>query len=80
MPCAKVLRLEGVQVLVASAAFGVDNTSTEELVRAVGDEFGLPTTCGHEVTRLYGLTTRTAHRCIINASILPRMIALTANA
>jgi N-methylhydantoinase A/oxoprolinase/acetone carboxylase beta subunit len=73
----KALRSEGAQVLVASSAFGVDNTSTEELVRNVGDEFGLPTTCGHEVTRLYGLTTRT-RTAVINASILPRMIA-TAN-
>jgi N-methylhydantoinase A len=71
------LRSEGAQVLVASAAFGVDNTSAEELVRRVGDEFGLPTTCGHEITRLYGLTTRT-RTAVINASILPRMIA-TAN-
>src|SRR3984893_5781017 len=71
------LRAEGAQVLVASAAFGVDNTSTEEFVRKVGDEFGLPTTCGHEVTRLYGLTIRT-RTAVINASILPRMIA-TAN-
>jgi N-methylhydantoinase A/oxoprolinase/acetone carboxylase beta subunit len=71
------LRTEGAEVLVASAAFGVDNTSTEELVRAVGDGFGLPTTCGHEITRLYGLTTRT-RTAVINASILPRMIA-TAN-
>jgi len=73
----RALRIEGAQVLVASAAFGVDNTSTEELVRSVGEEFGLPTTCGHEVTRLYGLTTRT-RTAVINASILPRMIA-TAN-
>jgi N-methylhydantoinase A len=73
----RALRADGAQVLVASAAFGVDNTSTEELVRVVGDEFGLPTTCGHEVTRLYGLTTRT-RTAVINASILPRMIA-TAN-
>src|SRR6201995_951908 len=71
------LRADGAQVLVASAAFGVDNTSTEELVRSIGDRFGLPTTCGHEVTRLYGLTTRT-RTAVINASILPRMIA-TAN-
>jgi N-methylhydantoinase A/oxoprolinase/acetone carboxylase beta subunit len=71
------LREEGAQVLVASSAFGVDNTSTEELVRSVGGAFGLPTTCGHEVTRLYGLTTRT-RTAVINASILPRMIA-TAN-
>jgi N-methylhydantoinase A len=72
-----ILRAHGAQVLVASAAFGVDNTSTEELVRDVGGQFGLPTTCGHEVTRLYGLTTRT-RTAVINASILPRMIA-TAN-
>src|ERR1700744_4834995 len=68
------LRSEGAQVLVASAAFGVDNTSTEELVRVVGDGYGLPTTCGHEITRLYGLTSRT-RTPVINASILPRMIA-----
>src|ERR1700744_1563948 len=71
------LRADGAEVLVASAAFGVDNTSTEELVRSVGDDFDLPTTCGHEVTRLYGLTTRT-RTAVINASILPRLIA-TAN-
>ena len=37
-------------------------------------EAGLLTTCGHEITRLYGLTTRT-RTAVINASILPRMIA-----
>jgi len=68
------LRGEGASVLVASAAFGVDNTGTEELVRSLGAEAGLPTTCGHEITRLYGLTTRT-RTAVINASILPRMIA-----
>ncbi|MGD9805195.1 MAG: hydantoinase/oxoprolinase family protein [Hyphomicrobiaceae bacterium] len=68
------LQAEGSRVLVASAAFGVDNTGTEELVRALGAEAGLPTTCGHEITRLYGLTTRT-RTAVINASILPRMIA-----
>ncbi len=70
----RALRADGAQVLVASAAFGVDNTSTEQLVREVGEDFDLPTTCGHEVTRLYGLTTRT-RTAVINASILPRMIA-----
>lgn len=68
------LQAEGSRVLVASAAFGVDNTGTEELVRTLGAERGLPTTCGHEITRLYGLTTRT-RTAVINASILPRMIA-----
>lgn len=68
------LAAEGARVLVASAAFGVDNTATEELVRRLGAEADLATTCGHEITRLYGLTTRT-RTAVINASILPRMIA-----
>jgi N-methylhydantoinase A len=70
----EALVADGAQVLVASSAFGVDNTSSEELVRDVGKTFGLPTTCGHEITRLYGLTVRT-RTAVINASILPRMIA-----
>ena len=63
---------DGAQVLVASSAFGVDTTGSEELVREAAAEAGLLTTCGHEVTRLYGLTTRT-RTAVINASILPRM-------
>jgi N-methylhydantoinase A len=70
----EALLADGAQVLVASSAFGVDDTSAEELVRDVGEKFGLPTTCGHEITRLYGLTVRT-RTAVINASILPRMIA-----
>ena len=65
---------EGAEVLVASAAFGVDNTAAEEMVRAAAAEADLMTTCGHEITRLYGLTTRT-RTAVINASILPKMIA-----
>jgi N-methylhydantoinase A len=65
---------EGANVLVASAAFGVDNTGSEELVRTLGVEADLLTTCGHEITKLYGLTTRT-RTAVINASILPKMIA-----
>lgn len=67
------LTAEGARVLVASGAFGVDNTGSEELVRRLGDEAGLATTCGHEITRLYGLTVRT-RTAVINASILPRMV------
>lgn len=65
---------DGVAVVVASAAFGVDDTSSEELVRDVASQSGLVTTCGHEITRLYGLSTRTK-TAVINASILPKMIA-----
>ncbi|MEZ5853111.1 MAG: hydantoinase/oxoprolinase family protein [Hyphomicrobiaceae bacterium] len=68
---------EGAHVLVASGAFGVDNTGAEETVRRIGSEAGLSTTCGHEITRLYGLAVRT-RTAVINASILPRMIATAA--
>ncbi|MCB1511345.1 MAG: hypothetical protein KDJ36_10610, partial [Hyphomicrobiaceae bacterium] len=62
------------KVVVASAAFGVDNTATEERVRDLAQDAGLLTTCGHEITRLYGLTTRT-RTAVLNASILPKMNA-----
>lgn len=68
------LLVEGAEVLVASAAFGVDNTASEERVRELGRHAGLLATCGHEITRLYGLTTRT-RTAVINASILPKMNA-----
>lgn len=68
------LKAEGAEVLVASCAFGVDNTTSEEQVRELGAQQDLLTTCGHEITRLYGLTTRT-RTAVINASILPRMNA-----
>ena len=68
------LAAEGAGVLVASSAFGVDITGSEELARKLGAEAGLATTCGHEITRLYGLATRT-RTAVINASILPKMIA-----
>jgi N-methylhydantoinase A/oxoprolinase/acetone carboxylase beta subunit len=67
------LRDEGAQVVVASSAFGVDDQSAEDLVMRVATELGLAVTGGHEITRLYGLTTRT-RTAVINASILPRMI------
>jgi N-methylhydantoinase A len=68
---------ENAQVLVASAAFGVDNAGSEERVRSIAHTFGLPTTCGHEITKLYGLSVRT-RTAVINASILPKMIATAA--
>lgn len=67
------LRQEGAQVVVASSAFGVDDQSGEELVMRVAGELGMAATGGHEITKLYGLTTRT-RTAVINASILPKMI------
>ena len=64
---------EGARVIVASQAFGVDDAAAEEMVRRVAVAAGLPATCGHEISKLYGLTTRT-RTAVINASILPKMI------
>lgn len=68
---------DGAEVIVASAAFGVDDASVENLIRESASKFDLVTTCGHDITRLYGLSIRT-RTAVVNASILPRMIA-TAN-
>ena len=67
------LQNQGARVVVASSAFGVDDSSPEERVRGVATQLGLPVTCGHEISKLYGLTTRT-RTAVINASILPKMI------
>ena len=43
------------------------------MVRRLVVDAGLAATCGNEITKLYGLTTRT-RTAVINASILPKMI------
>src|SRR6185437_6268895 len=68
------LREDGAEVVVASSAFGVDDQSGEELVMQVAVAEGVAATGGHEITKLYGLTTRT-RTAVVNASILPKMIA-----
>ena len=67
------LRDEGMRVIVATSAFGVDDNSCEETVRKAANGIEIPVTCGHEISKLYGLTTRT-RTAVINASILPKMI------
>lgn len=69
----ETLKSEGVKVIVASSAFSVDDQSAEEQVMRVAERRQLPATGGHEITKLYGLTTRT-RTAVINASILPKMI------
>jgi N-methylhydantoinase A len=71
------LRAEGAQVVVATSAFGVDDQTGEELVMREAAALGMAATGGHEISKLYGLTTRT-RTAVINASILPKMIG-TAN-
>ncbi len=73
MEAVRALQEEGAKVIVATSAFGVDDGSDEEAIRDAATALGLPVTCGHEISKLYGLATRT-RTAVINASILPRMI------
>ncbi len=69
----KELIQEGARVVVATSAFGVDDGDAEQLITRVAAELGVPSTGGHEISKLYGLTTRT-RTAVINASILPKMM------
>lgn len=63
----------GVQSVVASEAFSVDNPMNENKVLDVCRTHDIPGTAGSDVTKLYGLKIRT-RTAVINASILPKML------
>lgn len=71
------LKAEGCEVIVASAAFAVDDPSGEIDVIEKAASLGMPGTGSHEISKLYGLKIRT-RTAAINASILPKMME-TAN-
>jgi N-methylhydantoinase A len=64
---------QGDRVIVASKAFGVDNMKEERLVAEESEKMGIPCTVASDITKLYGLTTRT-RTAALNASILPKML------
>lgn len=68
------LKTSGAQVIVASEAFSVDRTAHENQIVEKAKAAGLRATSGHEVSSLYGLRVRT-RTAVINAAILPKMIA-----
>lgn len=68
---------KGDRVIVASKAFGVDNMTEEKMVADMAETMGLPASMASDITKLYGLTTRT-RTAALNASILPKMME-TAN-
>ncbi|NMA65364.1 MAG: hydantoinase/oxoprolinase family protein, partial [Clostridiaceae bacterium] len=68
---------ENIGVAVVSAAYSVDDPTSEIEVMDSIAEAGLLGTCSHEISKLYGLRIRT-RTAVINASILPKMIQ-TAN-
>lgn len=73
----KDLLAQGSSVIVASKAFGVDNMHEERMVAEETVRLGMPCTQASDITKLYGLTTRT-RTATLNASILPKMLE-TAN-
>lgn len=66
-------RQKGVEVVVTSEAFGVDNADNETFISDKARQLGFLATSGHEVSTLYGLRTRT-RTAVINGAILPKMI------
>ena len=63
----------GIEVVVVSVPFGVDEPEGEMALVAEARAAGLLATSGHEVSSLYGLRVRT-RTAVINAAILPKMI------
>lgn len=63
----------GSSVIVASKAFGVDNMHEERMIAEEAERHGVPCTLASDITKLYGLTTRT-RTAALNASILPKML------
>lgn len=64
---------EGARAVVAAGLYSVDDPSAEDAVVQAAASCGIPATGSHEVTKLYGLRTRT-RTAAINASILPKML------
>ncbi len=64
---------KGVEVVVSSEAFGVDNPANEVWISEKAHQLGFLATSGHEVSTLYGLRIRT-RTAVINGAILPKMI------
>lgn len=64
---------QGAQVIVASQAFGVDSNREEELVKEVAEKKGMLVSVASDISKLYGLTSRT-RTAAINGSILPKMM------
>lgn len=73
----KMLKDEGVEVIVASEAYSVDNPENEISVIEKCNEEGLLATGGYEISQLYGLMART-RTAVVNGALIPKMME-TAN-
>ncbi|MGF7057831.1 hydantoinase/oxoprolinase family protein [Brassicibacter mesophilus] len=68
---------KNIPAIVAAESYSVDNPENEEKVLEIVRNKGLYGTATHEISKLYGLKTRT-RTAVINASIIPKMME-TAN-
>ena len=75
--CMEDMKANGIKVAVVSAAYSVDDPRSELAVKEKLDENGFAVTCGHDISKLYGLRIRT-RTAVINSSILPKMIQTAA--
>lgn len=64
---------EGAEAIVASEAYSVDDPRNERRVMGLAREMDLPACGSHQISKRYGLNTRT-RTAVINASILPKMV------
>lgn len=67
------LQKEGAEVIVAATSFSVDDSSREEIIMEEAIKQQMPAVGTHEISKLYGLKTRTK-TAVINGSILPKMV------
>ncbi len=64
---------KGSEIIVASETYGVDDGGGEAIIAAAAEKEGMKVTKASEISKLYGLTTRT-RTAAVNASILPKML------
>ncbi|MGC8840179.1 MAG: hydantoinase/oxoprolinase family protein, partial [Candidatus Sumerlaeaceae bacterium] len=64
---------QGAKVIVASAAFSVEDPQYEDLVVEHCHKRGILATAAYQISQLYGLRART-RTAVINASMLPKML------
>lgn len=69
----EILKAKGVEVIVASESYSVDDPTNEIKVIAQANRLGMLATGGHEISGLYGLKAR-SRTASVNAALIPKMM------